>query len=408
MLQSYGIYSPYSILLWGMAILLQLYCGVKYFSIGLKQGKNKENIILKGFTVFLICWAIAYVFWFFANFELSLSYDNRIFYGNRENTPPNFIIMDKIGGSFYVIGYTSLFYCFEKIFRITRFSITIVNIIVLILCLFLPYDSFVGLFSFMAVVNICIFYIMLLFLTKWSRPEFKVVSAMFSFGNSLIAVGIMLFTPVFLSLSLFPLILIPIFIIIGNVFFLLPTIINPDKILMSKLFWIFALAGGNSIAVVMVIISFPYLPIELGISYVAAIILFFILGYFVIKDVITKPDTLIPEREKLKPTKDILAVFTRPQKITEEEVSISKEKKICLVCKGNVVGKSFICFKCGAFYCIKCFNALTNLENACWACDNALDKSKPVKLTKEKEPETRIEADIPKKSEGKGTKSKKQ
>lgn len=65
--------------------------------------------------------------------------------------------------------------------------------------------------------------------------------------------------------------------------------------------------------------------------------------------------------------------------MTEEEVSISKEKKICIVCKGSIAKLNYMCGECGAFYCLKCYEALTNLENSCWACDRILDESKPIK-----------------------------
>ena len=57
-----------------------------------------------------------------------------------------------------------------------------------------------------------------------------------------------------------------------------------------------------------------------------------------------------------------------------------------MVCKGDVSGINYICTDCSAFYCQKCSEALSNLENACWACNEVIDKSKPVKLLeKEKE-----------------------
>ncbi len=68
--------------------------------------------------------------------------------------------------------------------------------------------------------------------------------------------------------------------------------------------------------------------------------------------------------------------------ITEEKVAISKEKKICLVCRGEVFGFSYAC-KCGANYCENCARALINLENVCWACDVSIDYSKPSKPYKE-------------------------
>ena len=68
--------------------------------------------------------------------------------------------------------------------------------------------------------------------------------------------------------------------------------------------------------------------------------------------------------------------------MSEEKVAISKETKICLVCRGEVLGYSYIC-KCGANYCENCARALTNLENVCWACETPIDYSMPVKQFKE-------------------------
>jgi len=76
---------------------------------------------------------------------------------------------------------------------------------------------------------------------------------------------------------------------------------------------------------------------------------------------------------------DILGLFVRPQKVTEEEVSIAKEKQICLVCKNKLGGSIFLCSSCGAFYCSKCSDTLATLENACWVCEAPFDESKPVK-----------------------------
>ena len=74
-----------------------------------------------------------------------------------------------------------------------------------------------------------------------------------------------------------------------------------------------------------------------------------------------------------------------PQKITEEEVTYYKERKICLVCKGNIKGfNNYICPKCEVLYCENCARTLIDLENACWACESPLDKSKPSKPFKKK------------------------
>lgn len=70
--------------------------------------------------------------------------------------------------------------------------------------------------------------------------------------------------------------------------------------------------------------------------------------------------------------------------VKEEKVAIHKEKRICIVCRGEVLKYSFIC-DCGAIYCESCARALTNLENVCWACNIPIDYSKPIKPYREKE-----------------------
>jgi tetratricopeptide (TPR) repeat protein len=68
--------------------------------------------------------------------------------------------------------------------------------------------------------------------------------------------------------------------------------------------------------------------------------------------------------------------------VSEEKVAIHKEKKICLVCRGEVLKFSYIC-ECGAIYCENCARAVSNLENVCWACETQIDTLKPVKPFKE-------------------------
>lgn len=64
--------------------------------------------------------------------------------------------------------------------------------------------------------------------------------------------------------------------------------------------------------------------------------------------------------------------------IFEEKVEVHKERKICMICKGDVSRYIYVC-DCNAIYCENCVKALINLENACWVCDRAIDTSKPIK-----------------------------
>ncbi len=100
------------------------------------------------------------------------------------------------------------------------------------------------------------------------------------------------------------------------------------------------------------------------------------------------------KRKKIRPEKKVVVkgsifrITKRPDHLTEEEVSISKEKKICLICKGKVARINYICPECDALYCIKCVEVLSNSENACWVCETPFDEtrlSKPFKKDEEKE-----------------------
>ena len=72
-----------------------------------------------------------------------------------------------------------------------------------------------------------------------------------------------------------------------------------------------------------------------------------------------------------------------PTQVIDEKVTISKETKICLVCRGEVLKFSYIC-SCGAIYCENCARALTNLENVCWMCEVPIDPLKPAKTFDDK------------------------
>ena len=78
-------------------------------------------------------------------------------------------------------------------------------------------------------------------------------------------------------------------------------------------------------------------------------------------------------------------LYTRPNRITEEEVIFHTEKKICLVCKKKISKFTYICPECEIFYCMNCGQALANLENVCWVCNTPIDESKPVKPFQEEE-----------------------
>ena len=92
--------------------------------------------------------------------------------------------------------------------------------------------------------------------------------------------------------------------------------------------------------------------------------------------------------------------------ITEEDVQVFKEQRICLVHKGTIEGYIFSCPGCGAFYCVKCVEALVDIENMCWSCQEVLDPNKPSQkkaLEDEEEPVIEDSLDAMHKSHKKST-----
>jgi hypothetical protein len=100
----------------------------------------------------------------------------------------------------------------------------------------------------------------------------------------------------------------------------------------------------------------------------------------------------IAHKKEIEVEESLFRLTKRPAQITEEEVSISKEKKICLVCKGKLIRFNiYICPGCDVLYCENCAHTLSNLENTCWMCNTPFNESKPVKPFKKDEAELEIE-----------------
>jgi len=70
--------------------------------------------------------------------------------------------------------------------------------------------------------------------------------------------------------------------------------------------------------------------------------------------------------------------------VKEKQITVFKERKICTVCKGDILGFMYTC-KCDALYCDKCIQAITELENICWVCNAPIDVTKPIKPYKQEE-----------------------
>ncbi|MHA1148884.1 MAG: hypothetical protein ACTSR8_11660 [Promethearchaeota archaeon] len=91
--------------------------------------------------------------------------------------------------------------------------------------------------------------------------------------------------------------------------------------------------------------------------------------------------------------------LVRPDDLTEEEIAFYREQTQCIVCKKQLIGSInlYICPKCRTLYCDKCSEALSNLENLCWSCNNTIDETRPSKTLKIKKAEKDPNLEIPSK-----------
>jgi hypothetical protein len=386
------IWSPIDRILWGIALSLSLICGLMYLIQGKKNEDANEKRISFGYSFVFFIATIGATFLLLSEFQIPGTYINQIFYGNYEETTLTYDFFIKYGWVLSSCQFVLFFYTFERFLKKTKYLITISNLICIILLAIVPfnYGFFLGLVS----IYMFIFLIVLLLYTKWSRLEFKAVSAFILLGDILITVSSAFNTPVLKAVNIIPTIIPPIFSIFGFIFCLLPTIVNSKYFTQGSKYW--KIIGAVVIGLLSVVVVFGIFYLTDPFYYVmGSILLLFVIFslYYTLKSIKSEMDL----EEKKEPI-DVLEAFTRPKKVTEEEVTVSKEKRICVVCKGKLERKMYICPDCNTFYCNKCSDSLAGLENMCWVCNAPFDEFKPVKPFKNEKEEAGVEIETREKS----------
>jgi len=70
-----------------------------------------------------------------------------------------------------------------------------------------------------------------------------------------------------------------------------------------------------------------------------------------------------------------VAIFSSLQRITATAIDFYTNKRVCIVHKGEIKGKMFICSKCNAYYCLPCKEAIEQIDKCCWNCKTPFDQS---------------------------------
>jgi len=366
------IWSPIDRILWGIALILSFICALKYLNLARIKENQYEKLISFGYSGIFFGLTLCIVFGVVSESLIPGKFINGTFYGNYDAAFKNlyYIIIWKSTVVVFFAGFTFFFYAFEIIIKRTKFLITIFHCLFLTLILLLPLEfAYYIVFSIYIIFLSISFFGIMLYYTRSSRSEIKAISSFILLGEMLIMVGSFLISDYIKRLNFIPLVIGPLLWSIGTLFCIAPTMIKSESIVKYL-----KITGTSTIGVNGVFTSF-LLFYNYSLESVIGLIIANVLTLLILISII-KSHEVKGENGELK---DFIEAWTKPKKVTEEEVSISKERKICLVCKNELSRENYICPDCKTFYCAKCSKTLSDLENACWVCNTPFDVSKTSK-----------------------------
>ncbi|TFG02360.1 MAG: RING-HC finger protein [Promethearchaeota archaeon] len=388
------IWNPIYLILFGILILIDLLIAMQYFNTGRKIPNIDERLISYAYSFLFFCFSLSMVFLILSELQIQGTFINNTFYGDLSKGNELYQLFFRLFVLFHNIAFTFFYYVFGRYKKKLKYFLLIFNAFGLISSMVLPIDLMMKINSFYAILNTIIFLSILLIYTRWSQLELKASSSFIFLGSYLIFLAVVFNYPEFKQYGLIPLILPLILYILGALIILAPTVINPKSLSNPLTFW--KINGILSIFCSVILLFF----IIIFISFFDFIFLAVFFTLYTICSVLLILKSIKSQLLKTEKTEHagVLRSFSRPERITEEEVSISKEKKVCLVCKGKVRKFDVYICDCNTFYCENCARALINLENACWVCNTPIDVSKPSKsFKKEDEIDIEISEKSPKK-----------
>ncbi|MHA1149056.1 MAG: hypothetical protein ACTSR8_12530 [Promethearchaeota archaeon] len=364
-----------------LAILSIFYTGFHYLIFALKKEDNQSRILLIGFACLFFGLAISRLINYFMIFQIKGYYIGHNFYIVEGYNTPLFSILAIYYGTSFFIGVTLFYYAFDKVFHKTYYSLTIISTTFIVISLFtalisLPLGLKTWLLYFSISFIISSLFLIFIWFIQLSDEEFQSIAIIILIGFIVHIIGAFLMTQFIVSLEIFPLIIPSIFIIISSIISIFPTIIRLKVISKSILLWSALIVILSSLIFISTILLIKYqLPFIIFIWIILIIIGSLSIILYSINRIyknIRKNDKIINVEYEEKNIKDILKSFVKPRKIEESEILISKEKKICIVCKKKLKRFSFLCSGCHTFYCNKCLNTIVERENICWICNSNL------------------------------------
>lgn len=394
-----AVFDYTSQMLQGVFITLTFICASLYLYRGYLQEDKKSRDFLYGFGLAYLGLALNLTIYYFMYEHIEGYYVDNTFYAFFENggviikNPVEYEMIVRIGAVFTLVGQTVLFFFIEKNIKKTRYIMTITIFGLGCITFFVPLSlafliqAYSAILFFMFAISIVIYFI------KVSKLELKAIGSLLFFGMILTLFASTIGGDTGKSLNIFPLWFAAILNIMGVIIIMLPLLAPSRHFTKAIKYWfiISAITVGMAalVYISIFIIGFENLDevgrtlyIQQGLVLLPFMAIAIILSFLSIRKAM-RQDQSTPSKMQ----EDILKLFSRPQKLTEEEVSVAMDKKICLVCRNKLARDIYLCPGCSALYCKKCASTLANMENECWACNVPFDESKPVKKKEYKEEE---------------------
>lgn len=381
------IWNPTERLLWGLTVAFLLINAMIYFSRSKEKKVVKERLIFLGFGCLFLFGALSRLAHFYADLAIPGALSTLTFIGDYAQAGITFQWLTRLGLFFYFACFIPFFFAYEFNYKKSKYILTIFETIFSVSFLISPYELIETIRTFAFMYSGFVAFVVLIIFTKWSQVEFKAISTFLVTAFIMIGEAVALSSVHLKNENIFPLFLAPLIMLIGCFFALIPMVIQADQF--AKVLKVWVVLGFITIGFYIPFIIYMILfntPVYMIINQSLFLVVVGYVEYYTIKDI--RMRMKFDEEEVLDVNRpDILKMLSRPDKITEEELAISKERGTCLVCKGKLQRQMYICPECMALYCNKCAAALMRLENACWVCEAPLDESKPVKKTEEKDDE---------------------
>jgi len=376
-----------SIFLGGIAFCILCIGGFLYLKKGIKSEVFKEKIIIFGYTGIFLSFACLVLFYALGALYMAGTYKNFAFFGDLSRVNALSDILFRATYSSMFFGFLFFILLFEFNFKRTKYILSIIGFFLIIAALLAPSNSEINMIPY--VYNLIMAVLVLLIFTNWSKFENRIISSFILMGCVCIGwAGGFIGMSIIYERNVLPMWLSSLLICIGGIIMITTLFISP-KNLSRSLFYSLMFFCYSFVLVLQ--ISFLLVQIYAGLPITNIIItlvftVLYVYGLFTnVKAKKSYRSGSIPSEDKeFHP--DILSMFVRPQRLTEEEVTVAKEKKICLICKNKVSRFDiYICPECDTLYCENCAKTLSDLENICWVCETPFDASKPIKTGQEKE-----------------------